>query len=710
MNRDHLVVFGPLPPSRSGIADYLSEQLPSLQSYVDVTVVVDDSQRLDEARGRHPGLDIRPWSDWNLRPDRDALFLHHVGNNPFHAFVRESVLRYPGVVALHDFVQHHLVVALTIGRGETDAYEALMTSELGAIGGILAKDRAAGVFSELDHFLLPLNRQIIEAARGVTVHSASSFRAVQEMGTGVKLARIPHHFVTPPGGRIGRERARRELGIAEEQLVVVALGHITPPKQVQLVLQALSELRPHLPAPVHLYLVGEPHDRAYWDHEIGRRGLENAVTCTGYTSLERLFHYAEAADVVVNLRYPSAGETSGTLLRALGVGATCLVFDFGPFADFPDDVVCKIPLDTYDTGPLKSALAELLVDPRRRAQLSARALEHVRVSHDLDTCVREYVAFLRRCAALEPVLAPPRQGRPLGPLPDRTLDLASLEAAVDERVGDRSVPSRPPLDGARRGAHVLARALSSVPLALPSMKALEIGWGGLALPFLRHLLLYDAYGTTEDPARPEGLSMHRARWGEAPDEEYPVSNGDLESSPLCFADGSMDVVVCGEVLGRLTRDPMHLLAEINRVLTSGGLLTLIAPNVRSPSSDETRPEDEGPTSITFPAFSRAGSTVALEPEYSPGALRALLQSAGFFVVLEPYDASSSCSARAGLGRRSAEDRRSNLPGDHVYVRAVKITRIIDRYPEPFYESGELRLCWSNDVVAVAERTGAEGSQ
>ena len=47
----------------------------------------------------------------------------------------------------------------------------------------------------------------------------------------------------------------------------------------------------------------------------------------------------------MNLRYPSAGETSGTLIRALEAGKPVAVSDYAQFAEFPDDCVVKIPFD-----------------------------------------------------------------------------------------------------------------------------------------------------------------------------------------------------------------------------------------------------------------------------------------------------------------------------------------------------------------------------
>ena len=95
-----LAVWSPLPPSDSGIADYVAEQLPHLGRSFDVVTV--------------PAAPPTP-------PDVD-LDLYHVGNSPAHAYVYRAALARPGVVVLHDWSIHHLVLADTVERGDVAAY------------------------------------------------------------------------------------------------------------------------------------------------------------------------------------------------------------------------------------------------------------------------------------------------------------------------------------------------------------------------------------------------------------------------------------------------------------------------------------------------------------------------------------------------------------------------------------------------------------
>ena len=65
---------------------------------------------------------------------------------------------------------------------------------------------------------------------------------------------------------------------------------------------------------------------------------------------ERLWSLMAACDVCVNLRSPTMGETSGSVIRQLSLGKPVVVSDVGWFAELPDDVALKVPVDDEETS------------------------------------------------------------------------------------------------------------------------------------------------------------------------------------------------------------------------------------------------------------------------------------------------------------------------------------------------------------------------
>src|SRR3954469_10741493 len=105
--------YSPLPPSRSGIADYSTLLLPALRERVSEVVTVAPGKRA---------------------PDADVA-LYHVGNDPdAHGWIVDALRRRRGVVVLHEFVLHHLIAGITLGRGDARGYFDAMERELGVAG------------------------------------------------------------------------------------------------------------------------------------------------------------------------------------------------------------------------------------------------------------------------------------------------------------------------------------------------------------------------------------------------------------------------------------------------------------------------------------------------------------------------------------------------------------------------------------------------
>ena len=152
----------------------------------------------------------------------------------------------------------------------------------------------------------------------------------------------------------------------------MSLGFATPSKRIDLILEALAEARSGLPD-FEFWVVGEVHAPAGFRRGVAARGLEDRVRSTGYVPLDRFQLAIQAADVVISLRYPTAGESSAAQMRALGMGRATLSFDYAGFADTPADAGVKIPLDTRSATPLARALLRLGRDAGLRDRLGRAA-------------------------------------------------------------------------------------------------------------------------------------------------------------------------------------------------------------------------------------------------------------------------------------------------------------------------------------------------
>jgi glycosyltransferase involved in cell wall biosynthesis len=126
--------------------------------------------------------------------------------------------------------------------------------------------------------------------------------------------------------------------------------------------------------------------------------VQDAVVSTGYVDLAAFYLNLKALDVVVNLRYPTAGESSGTFARALGEGRATIVNNYGSFGEVSRDVVLKVEVDGDQAAELGEHLLRLCADPQLRMSLEENAAQYARSVLDPERCRDMYVAFARTLA------------------------------------------------------------------------------------------------------------------------------------------------------------------------------------------------------------------------------------------------------------------------------------------------------------------------
>jgi glycosyltransferase involved in cell wall biosynthesis len=389
-----LAVWSPLPPSPSGIADYVAEQLPLLAAAVDVRVVVEDPSAVDAAlRARFPVVPPEQGGESDLD-------LYHLGNSPAHAYVYRAALARPGVAVLHEWTLHHLVLHETVERGDVWGYLREMRRAHGERGSFAGRQIARALGGELLPALFPLSDRLLEASLAVVGLTEHVTRRARARLPGRPVLHLPHHATLPlPGETLpSPAEARARLGLPAEALILTAPGLATAAKRIDVALRALARLRPRYPR--LLLVVAGSVDPALPLVEAARAaGVEDALRVTGRLDLEHFALHLCAADAVLALRFPTHGEISGALVRALLAGRPALVTAGTPAAEeFPEGVVVPVTPGPAEEEELVALLDHLLGAPALRGRIGALARAHVRRGHDLAALNARLVAFLREVA------------------------------------------------------------------------------------------------------------------------------------------------------------------------------------------------------------------------------------------------------------------------------------------------------------------------
>jgi glycosyltransferase involved in cell wall biosynthesis len=392
-----LAFFTPLNPIQSGISDYSEELLLAMHGTqvggrdVEIDLYIDKGYR-PQNREIARRFRVLPGRAFGGSTREYSAALYQMGNSPAHAFIYREMLRHPGVVVLHEFVLHHLRIWMALNGGRRSEYVSLMEGRYGAEGREAARRVLLGQFPEA-LFRFPLSDEAIMSARGVIVHSEYMASLVREVRPDVDLAVVPMGVPLPP--LIEKGEARRRLGIDPDLFLVTSVGHLNPYKRVSATLRAFKALLMEVPRSLYL-LIGSRSPNYDPSRQIEMLGLTEHVRSTGYVSQDDFYLYLAASDVCLNLRYPTAGETSASLLRIMGAGVPVLVSRTGSFEELPDSAAGKVDIGEIEEELLLEYLLLLARRPDLREAMSHAAREYVREHHTMRGAAYGYLQFLAR--------------------------------------------------------------------------------------------------------------------------------------------------------------------------------------------------------------------------------------------------------------------------------------------------------------------------
>jgi len=684
--------FSPLPPERSGIADYSEALLEPLRHLAQVEVFSQASQPFDAAR-----FDIA---------------LYQMGNNACHGFVYEAALRHPGVVTMHESNLHHLMTEITIRHGDWDGY----VRECEYAGGAPAREFAERVRmleAGPDYEGLPLTRRLLEGARGVIVHSRFMESEMRSGGFAGPVAVIPHGAWIPPGDR---NRFRQRLGLDETVPLVGVFGFLKPYKRIAESLRAFRRLL-RLAPEVKMILVGEPHPDLPLAGMIRSLDLSASVRLLGFAPIEDFTGYLSACDIVLNLRYPTVGESSGTLLRAMGLGKAALVSDVGSFAEFPGDVCLKVPVGAGEEDTIFEYLNLLVSRPDVAHALGGRARDYVAQQCNWPAVAKQYARFLEAVVEGREWKKAEEADHSTGPVSEQRDSAAPV---VEEVVSDRQaggLPHAEQADSAGRAAEQppaeqigpylrgwavdeesasylevhqtrLEKTLGMIPPGGPEDRILEMGAYLQITPALRDKLGYGEvrgcyYG---EPGRVDHRAVTSAS-GETFTCE--IDHFDAEKDHFPYPDDHFATVLCCELIEHLFADPMHLMCEVNRILKPGGHLVLTTPNIAGLRGLSAILQGYHPG--FFHAYLRPNETgdgdARHNREYTPKEIHLLLVNSGFEVDrLETGEFRDLPHPEFHWVVHLLERYRleTALRGDGIYAVGRKTGAVRERYPGWLY--------------------------
>lgn len=392
----------PLPPVRSGIAAYSAMLLPELAKRVDVTAVV------DQERCELDAVPVMSFEEFTARCSEFERTVCQLGNNLHHQSFYRWAMEHRSVVVLHDFVLHHLVVEMTLARGDEDGYIDAMRLNHGEPGVALARARARGIHDEVANFLYPASLEVARRSEQVIVLNEYAAERLRDFGVTTPVAVTGHPLQFDPPSPDIRRKLRARVGLGESERVIGMIGFVTTAKRPEPVFHAFAEASKDDHS-LRLLVVGEPWEKLDLQQLAATTGVEPSKwRATGYVPDDEFDGWISAFDAVVNLRYPSAGETSGPLVHALAAEKPVAVSDYAVFSTLPSSLVTKIPLGDGEV----ERLAAFMRDPSTGHDPAAQRA-YVATECSLERVADQYAALLSK--------TPERGGSAIEPMPAMAL-------------------------------------------------------------------------------------------------------------------------------------------------------------------------------------------------------------------------------------------------------------------------------------------------
>jgi glycosyltransferase involved in cell wall biosynthesis len=362
-------LYSPWPPASTGVADYSAALLPYLRECGEV----------------------------ETNPATCDVALYHLGNNSLHNAIYQRALSEPGIAVLHDAVLNHFF----LGFGAQEYYIEEFVHNYGeghrALAAELWTNRPLSG-SDPRYFAYPMLKRIATASRAVIVHNPAAAAIVRKHAPDARITEIPHLFQRPavPSPE-ETQRFRESLGVAPGTLLLGAFGHQRETKRLNAVLRAFHRA---LAAGTDVRLlvsgafVSEPFERA-----VAPQLAHPRILRTGYLPEPEFWRYAAAADVCLNLRYPSAAETSGIAISMMGIGKP-VVFTAGQeLARFPENSCLRVEAGPGEESTLAEYIVWLAANPEAAREIGLRAARHIASEHAPELAARRYWAALEHAGA-----------------------------------------------------------------------------------------------------------------------------------------------------------------------------------------------------------------------------------------------------------------------------------------------------------------------
>jgi glycosyltransferase involved in cell wall biosynthesis len=395
-----IAYVSPLPPMKSGIADYSNELLDVLHKYFDIDLFIPTDKSESSIISKHltEKFEIFPASELLIRKNNYRTVVYHFGNSDYHTEMFDLLQAFPGVVVLHDFFLSHLRYHASTS---INLFIELVNNSHGYKGVIELQKK--GVEMIMDW---PINIEPLFYATRIISHSgyhkylAEKFYNRNEVISSV----IPQLRRLGKQSHFNHTEVRKSLNLAKTAFIFATFGIVSPYKSNDLILDAFAQVLNKTSIECYLLFVGEFVSDDYRNQiraKLRVLNIKSKVIFIGYTPDKIYNQYLHVTNVAIQLRTNSRGETSRAILDCLSVGLPTIVNSHGTVDEYPPNVVIKLPATVSDLELANAMLKTLQAPPTEIEQIKKDSINWVQKYHHPDAIASQYESIIQQAIEMD---------------------------------------------------------------------------------------------------------------------------------------------------------------------------------------------------------------------------------------------------------------------------------------------------------------------
>jgi N-acetyl-alpha-D-glucosaminyl L-malate synthase BshA len=286
------------------------------------------------------------------------------------------------VLHVHYAVPHATAAILALEMLSPGPRPKLVTTLHGTDTTLLGADPGYG----------PAVRHALERSDAVTAVSRFLERETHRVLGPDCPIEVIHNFFSPRPIARPRETVRRELGVADDEALVLHLSNLRPVKRIDRLLETAALIRPRASFKL-LILAGG--DFTPFEKEVVRLGLSDRVIVR--QNVFEIEDFLNAADLGL---FTSDSESFClSILEAMAFAVPSVSTAVGGIPEVIDDGLDGLLVPSATPADLAAAVASLIADPARRTALGRAGQEKAHNVFSAQRIVTHYEEFYRRVCA-----------------------------------------------------------------------------------------------------------------------------------------------------------------------------------------------------------------------------------------------------------------------------------------------------------------------